>query len=342
MAQSVAHKHESTRRATYQDVLDAPAHRVAEIIDGTLYTHPRPAAPHARASSSLGVKIGGPFDYDAGGPGGWWIIDEPELHLGEEIVVPDLAGWRRERMPDYPDTAYFTLAPDWVCEVLSESTRKVDLHEKRPIYAREGVSYLWLVDPIDRTLEALELRDGQWLLIASAKDDEPVSIPRSMRSPSAWAISGPEGVRTVARLTGVVRPRESQSRALWDASHPRLRAKPGRSVEFPRARGPVRHYPHTGSFPDRPRSRRGPDHQRNGREWRRGDPTPSQYFQGSGSFWRTPKWKPHRDSHSAPTLDNCRPIRCMTLISAIHGLYLHALIDQRPPRPCAEGDGLRS
>ena len=141
-----------------------------------MYTHPRLAAPHARASSSLGVKIGGPFDYDAGGPGGWWIIDEPELHLGKEIVVPDLAGWRRERMPDYPDTAYFTLAPDWVCEVLSASTRKVDLHEKRPIYAREGVSYLWLVDPIDRTLEAFELHDGQWLLIASAKDDEPVTI----------------------------------------------------------------------------------------------------------------------------------------------------------------------
>ena len=90
--------------------------------------------------------------------------------------MPDLAGWRRERMPDYPDTAYFTLAPDWVCEVLSASTRKVDLHEKRPIYAREGVSYLWLVDPIDRTLEAFELHDGQWLLIASAKDDELVSI----------------------------------------------------------------------------------------------------------------------------------------------------------------------
>ena len=176
MAQSAAYKHDSPRRATYQDVLDAPAHRVAEIVDGTLYTHPRPAAPHARASSSLGVKIGGPFDYDAGGPGGWWIIFEPELHLGEDIVVPDLAGWRRERMPDYPDTAYFTLAPGWVCEVLSASTRKVDLHEKRPIYAREGVGYLWLVDPVDRTLEAFELHEGQWLLIASAKDDEPVSI----------------------------------------------------------------------------------------------------------------------------------------------------------------------
>ena len=163
-------------RATYQDVLDAPPHRVAEVVDGTLYTHPRPAAPHARASSSLGVKVGGPFDYDAGGPGGWWIIDEPELHLDEDILVPDLAGWRRERMPEYPDTAYFTLAPDWVCEVLSPSTRKLDLHGKRPIYAREGVAHLWLVDPVDRTLEAFELNEGRWVLIASAKDDDPVSI----------------------------------------------------------------------------------------------------------------------------------------------------------------------
>ena len=99
-----------------------------------------------------------------------------ELHVGEDILVPDLAGWRRDRMPDYPDTAYVTLAPDWVCEVLSSSTRKVDLHEKRPVYAREGVTHLWLIDPADRTHEAFELHDGQWLLIASAKDDEPVRI----------------------------------------------------------------------------------------------------------------------------------------------------------------------
>ena len=176
MAQSAAHKHDSTRRATYQDVLDAPAHQVAEIVDGTLYTHPRPAMPHALASSRLGIDLGGPFDRGRGGPGGWWIIDEPELHLGEDIMVPDLAGWRRERMPQYPDTAYVTLAPDWVCEVLSPSTRKVDLLEKRPTYAREGVGHLWLIDPTDRTLEAFELHEGQWLLIASAKDDDPVSI----------------------------------------------------------------------------------------------------------------------------------------------------------------------
>ena len=165
-----------TSRATYQDVLDAPAHRVAEIIEGTLYTHPRPAMPHALASSALGNDLGNPFQFGRGGPGGWWIIDEPELHFGEDILVPDLAGWRRERMPDYPDAAYVTLAPDWVCEVLSASTRRLDLHGKRPIYAREGVGHVWLVDPTDRTLEAFELRDGQWVLTGSAKDDEPVSI----------------------------------------------------------------------------------------------------------------------------------------------------------------------
>ena len=164
------------RRADYQDVLNAPAHMVAEVIDGVLHTHPRPAMPHARARSSLGAKIGGPFDYDSGGPGGWWILFEPELHLAQDIIVPDLTGWRRERMPDFPDTAYATLAPDWACEVLSPGTRRLDLHEKRPVYAREGVSWLWLVDPADRTLEAFELHDGQWLLIASAKDDEPVNI----------------------------------------------------------------------------------------------------------------------------------------------------------------------
>ena len=163
-------------RATYQDVLDAPAHRVAEIVDGTLHTHPRPGGPHIVASSRLGVELGGPFDRGRGGPGGWWIMDEPELHLGEDVLVPDLAGWRRERMPDMPDTAYFTLAPDWVCEVLSPSTRRLDLQGKRPVYAREEVRHLWLVDPTDRTLEAFELREGEWVLIATATDDDPISI----------------------------------------------------------------------------------------------------------------------------------------------------------------------
>ena len=131
---------EQVRKATYQDVLNAPPHMVAEVLAGTLHTHPRPASPHGFASSGLGAKIGPPFGYGDGGPGGWWIIDEPELHLGEDIVVPDVAGWRQGTMPEYPRVPFFTVRPDWVCEVLSPSTRRIDQNEKRTIYAREGVS----------------------------------------------------------------------------------------------------------------------------------------------------------------------------------------------------------
>ncbi|MDE2911506.1 MAG: Uma2 family endonuclease [Paracoccaceae bacterium] len=166
-----------TRRATYQDVLDAPPHKVAEVLAGTLHTHPRPAMRHAWASSILGGSLVNPFSRGSGGPGGWWIIDEPELHLGEDIVVPDLAGWRRETMPEYPDAAYCTIAPDWACEVLSPSTRRLDKSEKRDLYAREGVRHLWFVDPDARTLEAFELREGLWLLLATLADDVPVSLP---------------------------------------------------------------------------------------------------------------------------------------------------------------------
>ena len=168
-------RHGETRRATYQDVLDAPPHMVTEVISGTLHTHPRPAMRHARASSGIGAKIAPPFDFGDDGPGGWWIIDEPQLHLGENIVVPDLAGWRRETMPEFPDAAYCTIAQDWVCEVLSPSTRRLDLNEKWALYAREGVSHLWFVDPAARTLEAFASREGQWLLLATFVDNAPVS-----------------------------------------------------------------------------------------------------------------------------------------------------------------------
>ena len=165
------------KRATYRDVLEAPRHMVAEIVAGALHLQPRPAGRHTLAGSSLGVEVGGPFQRGRGGPGGWWILDEPELHFDEDILVPDLAGWRRERMPTVSDDAYFTLPPDWVCEVLSPSTRKFDLEEKRPIYAREGIGHLWLVDPSARTLEAFALSDGAWLPTGSASDAEPVSFP---------------------------------------------------------------------------------------------------------------------------------------------------------------------
>lgn len=164
-------------RATYQDVLDTPEHMIAEVIDGVLHTQPRPASKHALAMSVLGGELVSPYQRGRSGPGGWWIIIEPELHLGEQIVVPDLAGWRRERMPDYPDTPYFTLPPDWVCEILSPSTRRIDLYKKRPIYARAGVSHLWLIDPAARGLEAFTLRGGEWVLTATLDGEADVSTP---------------------------------------------------------------------------------------------------------------------------------------------------------------------
>ncbi len=165
------------RRADYRDVLDAPPHLVAEVLSGRLHTHPRPAARHARASSIIGGELVGPYDRGRGGPGGWWIVDEPELHLDADIVVPDLAGWRRRTMPEYPDAAYFEVAPDWACEVLSPSTRRIDRHEKASVYAREGVSHLWFVDPDAMTLEVFELREGRWTLLETLADDAPVSQP---------------------------------------------------------------------------------------------------------------------------------------------------------------------
>jgi len=154
------------RPATYEDILRAPEHMVAEIIDGELSLHPRPAKPHAAAASALGEELGPPFKRGRGGPGGWIILFEPELHLGPDILVPDLGGWRRERMPALTtDEPYFSLAPDWVCEVLSPGTARQDRSQKLPIYARERVRHVWLVDPLQRTLEVLRLQEGKWLIV---------------------------------------------------------------------------------------------------------------------------------------------------------------------------------
>jgi len=157
------------RRATYDDLLKVPDILVAEILDGELFTFPRPATPHARTSSVLRGMLD-PFDQRIGGPdglGGWWILFEPELHLGDDILVPDLAGWRRDRMPVLPNVAYFDSAPDWVCEVVSPSTARFDRVRKVPAYAREGVGHLWLVDPLQQTLEVFRLEGRHWVLVST-------------------------------------------------------------------------------------------------------------------------------------------------------------------------------
>jgi Uma2 family endonuclease len=160
----------STRRATYDDLRRVSDDNVAEILDGELIVTPRPALRHARASSGLGGLLWGPFEAGRGGPGGWWILDEPELHFSDDVVVPDLAGWRRTRLPTIPDAAYLTLAPDWACEVLSPATARMDRSRKLRIYAREGVGHLWLVDPHVRTLEVLRLEHARWVLLGIHSD----------------------------------------------------------------------------------------------------------------------------------------------------------------------------
>ncbi len=164
------------RRATYEDLLAVPDHLVAEIIDGELITSPRPALLHTLAGSVLGSEIIGPFQLGRGGPGGWWILDEPELHLHGDIVVPDLAGWRRERMPSIPNASFVELAPDWVCEILSPGTEADDRSRKMPIYARERVPHAWILNPLTRTLESYELGGGRWILLGTFKGNAKVRV----------------------------------------------------------------------------------------------------------------------------------------------------------------------
>jgi Uma2 family endonuclease len=164
------------RRATYDDVLASPSNVVAEVVHGVLYQSPRPATPHAAAASALGEELGPPFKRGRGGPGGWIILDEPEVHLGEQIVVPDLGGWRRTRMPELPHAAFIELTPNWACEVLSASTRALDRGAKLGVYAAFGVDHVWLVEPLDKLVEVLRLEAGAYKIVQSVTGDAPVRM----------------------------------------------------------------------------------------------------------------------------------------------------------------------
>lgn len=160
--------------ATYADLEAVPPHLVAEILFGTLVTHPRPHKRHGGATTVLGMVTGPPYQLGVGGPGGWIFMDEPELHLGPHIVSPDLAAWRRERMTETEDKAFFEVAPDWVCEALSPSTEKYDRGPKRTIYALYGVEHLWHLDARVKCLETFARTDKSWLLTGTYFDNEEV------------------------------------------------------------------------------------------------------------------------------------------------------------------------
>lgn len=160
--------------ATYADLEAVHPHLVAEILDGELVTHPRPVPKHSAAASSLEIELGDAFQRGRSGPGGWVFLTEPELHFGTDVVVPDLAAWRRERLPSF-DKAYIETAPDWVCGVLSPPTERHDKGAKRRIYAAAGVKHMWLLDPRAELLETFSLADGHWLVGPTFDNDTPVS-----------------------------------------------------------------------------------------------------------------------------------------------------------------------
>lgn len=188
---------EHRKTATYADLEAVPPHLVAEIIDGVIRTHPRPSPRHSGAANAVAAKLTGPFQW-GGGPGGWVFFVEPELKLGPHVLAPDVVGWRRVRLPAYPATNYFEVAPDWVCEVLSASTEIRDRTVKMRIYAEEGIPHLWLVDPRLQVLEAFENESGRWTKVGAWNSADQVSAPpfEAISIPLAdlWPLDPPLGM----------------------------------------------------------------------------------------------------------------------------------------------------
>ncbi|OED38069.1 hypothetical protein AB833_21190 [Chromatiales bacterium (ex Bugula neritina AB1)] len=167
----------ASKTATYEDLFNIPDNEVGEIFGGELVTHPRPAPRHARAAAVVGARLLTEFDTKPNGEdGGWWILDEPECHLGSDIVVPDIAGWRKTTMPELPEAAWFGVRPNWVCELISPSTAKYDRGVKREIYARDGVGYYWIVDPLVKLIEVFVLQQGNWVLAETGAAEQVASL----------------------------------------------------------------------------------------------------------------------------------------------------------------------
>jgi len=162
------------RRATYEDMVAVPEHLKPQIIDGELYIFPHPATRHTLSTTMLLGQLFPAFHMALDGPGGWWIFHEPWVQFGENILVPDLAGWRCNRLPEIPDENTFAIPPDWVCEVLSPSTERIDRGRKRRIFAREGVRHLWFVDPREKSVEVYELEGTELVMRTAHNGDEPI------------------------------------------------------------------------------------------------------------------------------------------------------------------------
>ena len=163
------------RGAVYEDLYGIPEGTVGEIINGELIVGPRPSRQHGFSAYALGGELLPPYQFGrGGGPGGWVIIGEPEIKFGEHYLVPDIAGWRRERFPEAEETNWISAAPDWISEILSPGTVRVDRIKKTTIYAEHGVPYLWFIDPMAKTLEVFKLEARGWLLRSVFGDSDKV------------------------------------------------------------------------------------------------------------------------------------------------------------------------
>ena len=182
---------------TYADIEALPEGVRGEIINGALYTHPRPNNRHSMVATALGGELLTPFQKGRGGPGGWVFMFEPEVMFGENLLVPDIVGWRRERLTTYPTTNWIQVRPDWVCEATSPSTALRDRHFKREIYAHAGVPHYWIIDPRARILEVFQLENQKWTLFGTYSAGSDVAAPPfeaySFPMDVLWPLGDPEG-----------------------------------------------------------------------------------------------------------------------------------------------------
>jgi Uma2 family endonuclease len=164
--------------ATIDDLLAIPeAERFHEIIGGELVRKAMPSIRHGGAQAGLLGRLGGPYNRRPGGPrpGGWRFATETEIRFDDsEIYRPDVAGWRRERLPELPDEFPLTVRPDWVCEIVSPSNVRNDVVKKMLTYQRSGVPHYWVIDPIAEALIVYRWTDSGYLLVQSAQGEERV------------------------------------------------------------------------------------------------------------------------------------------------------------------------
>ena len=158
--------------ATLADFLSIPeSERFHELIDGEIMQKTSPSGEHGSTQADVTGWLHGPFGRKppSGGPGGWWLANEVEIELGDDVCRPDVVGWRRELVPERPRGTPVGVPPHWVCEVLSPSNMRNDLVRKKHIYHRHHVDHYWILDPAEGTLAVYRWHTDGYLEVLIAE-----------------------------------------------------------------------------------------------------------------------------------------------------------------------------